>query len=232
MTYRSEYVYILTNPSYDNDLFKIGMTTRSPFVRAKELSRDTGVPTDFIVAYTKEVIDAREAERKIHYILRDYSYNKEFFKIDINLAIEIIELSLDDCIRDYLIVDGQVLLKMSDKEHSFFKLHIETIENYFKIIKKLFSKIEYMYLNDSEKKFLHPAFGDVIIPLYGKLLGMNYKFSKWSEYNKYNLGCNILIEQNKHLILTINNYLKDFLVSKESNISNYFYYYLALRYCV
>jgi septation ring formation regulator EzrA len=41
----------------------------------------TGVPTDFVVAYAKEVIDARQAESKVHSALSDHAYNKEFFKI-------------------------------------------------------------------------------------------------------------------------------------------------------
>ncbi|MEB3189359.1 MAG: GIY-YIG nuclease family protein [Snowella sp.] len=226
MAYQIEYIYVLTNPSYENDLLKIGMTTRSPMIRARELSRDTGVPNDFIVAYTKEVIDAREAERRIHHVLRDYAYNKEFFKIDINLAVEIIELSLEYPDREYSIVDGQILLKMSDNEYQTFKIHIEAIENYSRVIEELFSKIENIYLDDSDKKNLYPSFSDLLIPIYGKLQRMNYKFSKWSEYNKYSLGCNILTKRNNQLISTINDNLKDFIIVRNPNIENYFYYYL------
>jgi hypothetical protein len=221
-----EYIYVLTNPSYENDLLKIGMTTRSPMIRARELSRDTGVPNDFIVAYTKEVIDAREAERRIHYVLRDYAYNKEFFKIDINLAVEIIELSLEYPDREYSIVDGQILLKMSDEEYKTFEKYIETIESYSRVIQELFSKIENIYLDDSDKKNLYPSFSHLLIPIYGKLQGMNYIFSKWSEYNKYSLGCNILTKRNNQLISIINDNLKDFIIVKKPDIDNYFYYYL------
>jgi hypothetical protein len=44
------YIYILINPSLEG-LIKVGKTTRDPIDHAVELSKATGVPTPFIVAY-------------------------------------------------------------------------------------------------------------------------------------------------------------------------------------
>ena len=66
------YVYILINASYQKDYLKIGYTRRTPEIRAKELSEDTGTPTEFIVAYQKQVYDCENAETLVHKALHRY----------------------------------------------------------------------------------------------------------------------------------------------------------------
>jgi hypothetical protein len=44
------YIYILINP-YFKGLVKIGKTTRSSEERALELSKHSGIPAEFVVAY-------------------------------------------------------------------------------------------------------------------------------------------------------------------------------------
>lgn len=87
------YIYILTNSSYENDLLKIGRTTRSPEVRAEEIyNRATGIPTPFKVYFKREVLDCRKAEKLIHDRLSSYRIqsSREFFKLPANEAINII----------------------------------------------------------------------------------------------------------------------------------------------
>ena len=43
------YTYILLNRAFQNDHYKIGMTTKTPEERARELSSATGIPRDFEV---------------------------------------------------------------------------------------------------------------------------------------------------------------------------------------
>ena len=82
-----QYVYILSNPYYGNRL-KVGRSTNHPEVRAKELSRLTGVIGEFYVEWSIEVPDSKSAEAMAHFVLKEYKFQKEFFSIDLNLAIE------------------------------------------------------------------------------------------------------------------------------------------------
>ena len=76
----------------DNQL-KIGKTTRTPEIRAKEISRGTGVPLPFEVAHFREFDNCHEAEKKIHAQLKEFRVNsdREFFQIPLFKAIKIID---------------------------------------------------------------------------------------------------------------------------------------------
>jgi hypothetical protein len=78
----TEYVYVLTNNSYGENL-KIGKTKKSVKERAKELSKETGVLTPFIPVMKIKTNDCTSLEQKIHSHLAPYRTNpkKEFFKI-------------------------------------------------------------------------------------------------------------------------------------------------------
>ena len=75
-------MYILLNPAFPRHI-KIGRTTRNSQRRAGELSRQTGVPDDFIVLYDELVADAEQVERLLHMRFSAYQTkkNKEFFQI-------------------------------------------------------------------------------------------------------------------------------------------------------
>ena len=87
------YVYILINPSMDG-LVKIGMTTRTPEERVKELSSSTGVPIKFILIYQKKVEDCVSCEKAIHNILESKGHRvsdgREFFNISTTDAIDVV----------------------------------------------------------------------------------------------------------------------------------------------
>jgi len=90
--YGKGYVYILTNPSMPG-LVKIGKTTRNSQTRAREISSGTGVPTPYKVAHERWVVDCHAAEREIHAELTRQRRNKnrEFFKLKLDEAIEIVD---------------------------------------------------------------------------------------------------------------------------------------------
>lgn len=90
------YVYILSNPSMSG-LIKIGQTQRSPEERARELSRNTSIPSDFIVEFEIFTIDRTGLEKIAHKKLEPYRVNKrrEFFEIEIEKAAEIIKLEAE-----------------------------------------------------------------------------------------------------------------------------------------
>jgi ribosomal protein L37AE/L43A len=89
------YVYVPVN-SANPDLVKIGMTSREPEERAEELNNSTGVAMPYIVAYEAETPYPRKVESAVHERLSDKRVNpdREFFRIDLKEAIEVIEQEL------------------------------------------------------------------------------------------------------------------------------------------
>lgn len=89
------YIYILSNSSIA-DMVKIGRTSRLPDERVKELSSATGVPTPFKLEYKKKFNDCVRAEELVHKYLelnnKKVSNNREFFNVDKEEAIRVIEM--------------------------------------------------------------------------------------------------------------------------------------------
>jgi hypothetical protein len=88
------YVYVLTNPSFRDDLLKIGKSKRLPEVRGRELY-NTAVPLPFEIYATLQTEKYNEAEKMIHRSidrLTDLRINKsrEFFNIAPETAYEIL----------------------------------------------------------------------------------------------------------------------------------------------
>lgn len=75
------FVYVLGNEAMPG-IFKLGMTSKSPYLRAKELSSATGVPSPFVVLCYGEFENARAKEQACHEQLSEYRWsdNREFFK--------------------------------------------------------------------------------------------------------------------------------------------------------
>lgn len=84
------FVYVISNKSMPG-LIKVGMSTRMPEERAKELSSDTSTPSPFIVEYYAIFDDMRRAERMVHQQLKPYHHGKEFFSTTVENAIYSIE---------------------------------------------------------------------------------------------------------------------------------------------
>ncbi len=87
----SGYVYILSNECMPG-LLKIGLTSRSPEERARELSSPTGVPTEYTVEYEVFSPDTKSLESSMHDRLRSNRVNgkREFFKVELNSTIEML----------------------------------------------------------------------------------------------------------------------------------------------
>lgn len=99
MNNKEQYVYVMSNPSFKDNVFKIGWTKNHPLVRAKNL-QSSGVPTPFKVEYIIKTENGYKLEQKIHSFLSNYRIedNREFFEIskknlEIILATEL-ELEL------------------------------------------------------------------------------------------------------------------------------------------
>lgn len=85
------FVYIMTNPDMPG-LLKVGMTKKVPTERVKDDDLfSTGIPSRFIVQYFALFDDMVKAERLAHRKLSKFRHAKEFFKIDVETAIQAIE---------------------------------------------------------------------------------------------------------------------------------------------
>ncbi|MCY4559119.1 MAG: GIY-YIG nuclease family protein [Chloroflexi bacterium] len=87
------YVYVVRSGSQRLDVYKIGKTSRTPELRAAELTRPTGVPTPFEVLARWEVGDIDLLEKQAHNRLRAYrvSRKREFFRAPLSLITGEIE---------------------------------------------------------------------------------------------------------------------------------------------
>ena len=74
-------------------LVKIGLTDRNPQVRAAELTRATGVPAPFVIAWCRAVSDCAGVESTVHRMLHDkrVTDRREFFRCDVATARQVIE---------------------------------------------------------------------------------------------------------------------------------------------
>ena len=137
------YVYILTNPSFKDDIVKIGLTSGTVEKRMKEL-HTTGVPTPFEKYASIKTAKYEEVERFMHHCLSLLSEgsrvndNREFFNIGpekaLSFMLEIAEL-LDDAEvttcnerarKDHVEIDRKKSL--SGKEEWVSSVHFKGIE--------------------------------------------------------------------------------------------------------
>ncbi|PZX93859.1 hypothetical protein DOS84_07860 [Flavobacterium aquariorum] len=85
----SGYVYIMRQPTHEQNIFKIGLTKRNTETRSKELSNTSSVDKFFVINsyYTKDCV---EAEKQIHNKLEFYrlSDRREFFRCDLRKIID------------------------------------------------------------------------------------------------------------------------------------------------
>ena len=89
----NSWVYVLTNPTMPG-LCKIGYTKKPPEERVKEISRGTGVPMPFEVAWAFKCFDGDILEREVHKYLDGYRENadREFFRIPLEEAKQTIKI--------------------------------------------------------------------------------------------------------------------------------------------
>nr|WP_181717473.1 GIY-YIG nuclease family protein [Psychrobacter sp.]QJS05940.1 hypothetical protein [Psychrobacter sp.] len=88
------FIYVLTN-AYIPNVYKIGYTTRNAVERAKEISRDTGVPGDWEVAREWPVMDAYKTEQYIFLEFKDYRIQKKEMFHFIGTSIEDLIKTMD-----------------------------------------------------------------------------------------------------------------------------------------
>ncbi len=79
---KEQYVYAMSNPSFPEDMLKIGWTREHPSIRANDL-HTSGVPTPFIIEFVIITPEGSKVEKIIHNHIKTYriNSNREFFKI-------------------------------------------------------------------------------------------------------------------------------------------------------
>lgn len=141
-----QYVYIFSNEEHEK--IKIGRTDKHPEVRAEQLSKQTGTIGKFNCEWYKEVKNSEYIEKSIHYFLKEFHYEKEYYMLEPILAqeladkiindIEAIEMAIPSIIKDKKSsTETRILInkEMLDKETSPKKK--ELIRNRLKLLEKL-----------------------------------------------------------------------------------------------
>lgn len=97
-----EYLYILSKRE-ENDILKIGMTTRNVQKRVNEINSATGIVFPFSARKVYKVKDSKLVEKEIHVLLSEYRIrsDREFFRIKYTQACNIIEEYLTKNNQDY-----------------------------------------------------------------------------------------------------------------------------------
>ncbi|MBI4618705.1 MAG: GIY-YIG nuclease family protein [Desulfobacterales bacterium] len=128
------WIYVLINPTFQQNLLKIGVTQRTPEERAIEMSRQTGLPTPFSVYFKIEVSKCNIVERIIHDKLAKYRYaaNREFFEVSLEEAVSFIKKVADDYPKE----------KVPDPEELKKRQQIKEIEKQIKQLKEELAELE------------------------------------------------------------------------------------------
>ena len=76
------YIYCLSNPSFKDNTYKIGYTTKTPELRAYQLYK-TGLPKPFQIEFSKYVRNVTYFEKQLHqkFKRQRMNYDREFFRI-------------------------------------------------------------------------------------------------------------------------------------------------------
>uniref|UniRef100_A0A6C0AV47 Bacteriophage T5 Orf172 DNA-binding domain-containing protein n=1 Tax=viral metagenome TaxID=1070528 RepID=A0A6C0AV47_9ZZZZ len=92
---KEQYVYVMSNSSFPEDMLKIGWTRQHPNIRANNL-HTSGIPTPFIVEYVIITPNGSKLEKQIHNHINTYrvNSNREFFKISKEELTKILENDL------------------------------------------------------------------------------------------------------------------------------------------
>jgi len=83
------WIYILSNEQLRADLFKVGITTRSPEIRAREL-HNTSSAFPWRVEYAALVEDCRSVEQQVQLQLREsrVASNREFYELHLQKLVD------------------------------------------------------------------------------------------------------------------------------------------------
>ncbi|WP_313684162.1 GIY-YIG nuclease family protein [Pantoea sp.] len=139
------WVYVLSNVAMPG-IFKIGMTTSTPEVRAKEVSQGTGVPMPYVVEHAFHSDKPKEDEAAIHESLTEYRLNpnREFFMCEEAIILDAFEgqglVNRDtnvECLADKFNVIALHKKKTLNLFHLYEEMGIETFGDHLAIAEGL-----------------------------------------------------------------------------------------------
>lgn len=86
------YLYVMRQPTQEENIFKVGLTKRNVDQRKKELS-NTSSPDNYFVITSYQTKDCVEAEKQVHAALQNYrlSSRREFFRCELRIILETCE---------------------------------------------------------------------------------------------------------------------------------------------
>ncbi len=114
---KSGYVYIMTNPSFKENIIKVGMTVDIE-QRKNDLSAATGVPTAFEVYATMKTTQYKAVEKALHNILEKVVHNRvnknrEFFELPPEEAFFLMKQL------EPFVEDAEITLATEQKDNTF-----------------------------------------------------------------------------------------------------------------
>ncbi len=177
------WIYIISNPDMPG-LLKIGYTIRKPSDRATELG-GTGTPSDFIVEWSIRVTSPTAAEKAAHSKLRRFHHNKEWFRCETDVAIDLVA----DAVQNFS--TGDILERAKKLDNFHAQLNQMALEQ---------CKASYEEYLKNEKDNIQSAINSVITHVYLEKLqfrqrytrdmaekDFEYRVSKMSFWQKFNL---------------------------------------------
>lgn len=88
----------MRSAAHEKNVFKVGLTRRTPEERSNELSRSTSAPDHFHVMEEWDVVDCVQAEKLIHERLNEFRVNpkREYFKAPYKVIFRVIDSVIDE----------------------------------------------------------------------------------------------------------------------------------------
>ncbi len=205
------FVYVMSNKSMPG-LIKVGMSTKVPEERAKELSSDTSTPTPFIVEYYALFDDMQKAERLAHQGLQQYHHGKEFFETNVAQAIQAIESltisytrlfsKADNDEKVRMLQDKLNLEKKKENERVLLNEFASQKEQLKKLIKE-YPKSDDIFTNYSTNKIVENY--NNLAEIFSNLKSCSGSISKQYEdisvLHKGTVECMIIEKKQKHILV-------------------------------
>jgi hypothetical protein len=121
---KEEYIYVMSNPSYDPPMLKIGWTRDHPSIRAEHLYT-SGIPTPFTVEGVITTTQGNKLEKKIHDHLEIFRVNpkREFFEISIDELYEILRNELKLELKSITDLPRPINKKINNAVHQIYSLY-------------------------------------------------------------------------------------------------------------
>jgi hypothetical protein len=124
---KAGYIYIFSNTK-QKDIVKVGESKNNPIIRAEQLTRQTGSVGTWEVEWYLEVPDCEVAETMAHHLLQEWHEEKEYFKIGVLSAVELIQpklVSFFDILKPVVFEGDMLQLRIKAKKTKDMLMKLE-----------------------------------------------------------------------------------------------------------